>query len=443
MVSDVEVDGSDKEGRKRRRALSLEDCRCPVCLEIFLEPVTLPCAHTFCKVCFLESVDKAALCCPLCRRRVSTWARLNSRKNSLVDQKLWDQIQTCFPLQCQRRVTGGEEEEEPRVPVCFPRVSQPGELKQEYEDQVTKLMEDKRFHEEEERKASEDFIQRLLAEEEKLRQEETRRREGDEELARLLSSQLNSAPVSQENVGPPHVTPAKKKKRQQQKEEVGGGQIEKFLFPFPSTNVASSCSFLFNKENIHLQVERPPPKLDSYGQTDGHTVDLPLQVPAEGSCEAGTLEEMTSWVCPSALQEVGAASIGVSVLEAELLCRQRQEEEDRRLALLLQKELDQEEKQRATNRRRGSSDPYLLRHHSSREMMAGSCDTPTRASRKTTKTSSPPSSSMKTKDISSSTKISGLSTSMKGSSSSNSSSKQATLTEMFSFRAANSSHASQ
>ncbi|KAM8903646.1 E3 ubiquitin-protein ligase rnf168 isoform 2-T8 [Spinachia spinachia] len=413
MVSDVEVDGSDKEGRKRRRALSLEDCRCPVCLEIFLEPVTLPCAHTFCKVCFLESVDKAALCCPLCRRRVSTWARLNSRKNSLVDQKLWDQIQTCFPLQCQRRVTGGEEEEEPRVPVCFPRVSQPGELKQEYEDQVTKLMEDKRFHEEEERKASEDFIQRLLAEEEKLRQEETRRREGDEELARLLSSQLNSAPVSQENVGPPHVTPAKKKKRQQQKEEVGGGQIEKFLFPFPSTNVASSCSFLFNK------------------------------VPAEGSCEAGTLEEMTSWVCPSALQEVGAASIGVSVLEAELLCRQRQEEEDRRLALLLQKELDQEEKQRATNRRRGSSDPYLLRHHSSREMMAGSCDTPTRASRKTTKTSSPPSSSMKTKDISSSTKISGLSTSMKGSSSSNSSSKQATLTEMFSFRAANSSHASQ
>ncbi|KAM8903647.1 E3 ubiquitin-protein ligase rnf168 isoform 3-T9 [Spinachia spinachia] len=388
MVSDVEVDGSDKEGRKRRRALSLEDCRCPVCLEIFLEPVTLPCAHTFCKVCFLESVDKAALCCPLCRRRVSTWARLNSRKNSLVDQKLWDQIQTCFPLQCQRRVTGGEEEEEPRVPVCFPRVSQPGELKQEYEDQVTKLMEDKRFHEEEERKASEDFIQRLLAEEEKLRQEETRRREGDEELARLLSSQLNSAPVSQENVGPPHVTPAKKKKRQQQKEEVGGGQIEKFLFPFPSTNVASSCSFLFNKE-------------------------------------------------------VGAASIGVSVLEAELLCRQRQEEEDRRLALLLQKELDQEEKQRATNRRRGSSDPYLLRHHSSREMMAGSCDTPTRASRKTTKTSSPPSSSMKTKDISSSTKISGLSTSMKGSSSSNSSSKQATLTEMFSFRAANSSHASQ
>uniref|UniRef100_A0A3P8U9J5 RING-type E3 ubiquitin transferase n=1 Tax=Amphiprion percula TaxID=161767 RepID=A0A3P8U9J5_AMPPE len=83
-----------------------DDCLCPVCLEIFMEPVTLPCSHTFCKACFLESVDKATLCCPLCRRRVSTWARLNSRTNSLVNQQLWQQIQDQFPLQCQRRLSG-------------------------------------------------------------------------------------------------------------------------------------------------------------------------------------------------------------------------------------------------------------------------------------------------------------------------------------------------
>ncbi|KAL6104865.1 rnf168 [Pungitius sinensis] len=433
MVSDAEVDGSDREGRKRRRALSLEDCRCPVCLEIFLEPVTLPCTHTFCKVCFLESVDKAALCCPLCRRRISTWARLNSRKNSLVDQTLWEQIQTCFPLQCQRRLTGQEEEEEPGV--CFPRVSQPGELKQEYEDQVTKLMEEKRFHEEEERKASEDFIQRLLAEEENLRQEETRRREGDEKLARLLSSQLNPAPVSQENVGTPHV---KNKKKLKKEEEVGGGQMEKFLFPLPSNNVSSSCSFRSNKENIlllqveqvGLQVERPPPALDYYGQTAGSSFDLHLQVSGEGSSQQEMLEEVTSRGCPSSPEVVGEASIGVAGLEAELMCRRRQEEEDRRLALLLQKELDQEEKQRATNRRKGSSDPYLLRHQSRQEVKSSSCDTATRPSRRTTKISTPPSSS--TKDHWSSTKTSTPS-------SSNSRTKQATLTEMFSFRAADSS----
>uniref|UniRef100_A0A674NNZ9 RING-type E3 ubiquitin transferase n=1 Tax=Takifugu rubripes TaxID=31033 RepID=A0A674NNZ9_TAKRU len=86
--------------------LTLQDCRCPVCLEILCEPVTLPCTHTFCKGCFLESVDKATLCCPLCRKRVSTWARQNSRNNTLVNQQLWNQIQDQFPLHCQRRLSG-------------------------------------------------------------------------------------------------------------------------------------------------------------------------------------------------------------------------------------------------------------------------------------------------------------------------------------------------
>eukprot|EP00064_Thunnus_orientalis_P026089 superscaffoldBa00015271_g26558 len=52
-VSDVEVEVSslsDRAGRGRRAGPpSLDDCLCPVCLEIFLEPVTLPCTHTFCK----------------------------------------------------------------------------------------------------------------------------------------------------------------------------------------------------------------------------------------------------------------------------------------------------------------------------------------------------------------------------------------------------------
>lgn len=105
---------SDEEpGLGQEGTLNRADCLCPICLEIFLEPVTLPCTHTFCKPCFLETVDKANICCPLCRKRVSTWARLNSRNKTLVNTELWRRIQDAFPTQCQRRLNGvGEEEED-------------------------------------------------------------------------------------------------------------------------------------------------------------------------------------------------------------------------------------------------------------------------------------------------------------------------------------------
>lgn len=92
--------------------LNQADCLCPICLEIFLEPVTLPCTHTFCKPCFLETVDKANICCPLCRKRVSTWARLNGRNKTLVNAELWRRIQNTFPTQCQRRLNGVDGEED-------------------------------------------------------------------------------------------------------------------------------------------------------------------------------------------------------------------------------------------------------------------------------------------------------------------------------------------
>uniref|UniRef100_A0A3Q2V8J3 RING-type E3 ubiquitin transferase n=1 Tax=Haplochromis burtoni TaxID=8153 RepID=A0A3Q2V8J3_HAPBU len=97
----------------KKAILSWVHCLCPVCLEVFMEPVTLPCTHTFCKVCFLESVDKATLCCPMCRKRVSTWARLHSRNNTLVNETLWRRIQTCFPRQCEHRLSGQGEAEDP------------------------------------------------------------------------------------------------------------------------------------------------------------------------------------------------------------------------------------------------------------------------------------------------------------------------------------------
>ena len=53
--------------------------RCPICYEIIGEPVVYPCQHEVCKACFERSMETANLWCPLCRKRVSSWARRNFR----------------------------------------------------------------------------------------------------------------------------------------------------------------------------------------------------------------------------------------------------------------------------------------------------------------------------------------------------------------------------
>ncbi|KAK5904100.1 hypothetical protein CesoFtcFv8_005698 [Champsocephalus esox] len=387
---------SDLEGL----SLSLDDCRCPVCLEIFMEPVTLPCSHTFCKVCFLESVDKATLCCPLCRKRVSSWARLHGRKNSMVDQKLWSRIQSSFPLQCERRISG--EEEELGVSVFFPRVCLPGELKQEYEDQVSRLTEERLLLKEEESRQSEELIKRLLQEEQLELQEERKRREEDDgRLALLLSSQLNAAPAVV-------VSAAKKKKK---KTEVSGGQMERFLCHLPAHSSSSEGCFMSNKENIllrdaALQEERLEgflcPSEEEQRESRFHADAGPSSAKRKIS-ERSEDENLTAPKrgCPSPF----SPTVDLTGWES----RQRQEEDDRRLALVLQKELDQEERQRASDRRKGSADPYLLRQNRG----SPKTSSPKTSSPKTssTKTSSPKTSSTKT----SSTKTCSPKTSSRGS----------------------------
>ncbi|XP_030007145.1 E3 ubiquitin-protein ligase rnf168 [Sphaeramia orbicularis] len=433
-VSDVEVERG--RGRSGGQPLSREDCLCPVCLEIYMEPVTLPCTHTFCKACFLESVDKATLCCPMCRRRVSTWARQNSRNKTLVNERLWRQIQTAFPLECQRRISGqdGDTDDAVGVPVSFHKVSQPGELRQEFEDQITKLTEEKRVQDEEQRRASEEYIQKLLAEEEEELQEERRRREEDERLARLISQQLNSVPVSQENLRP-DVTAAKKK------EKMNAGQIDKYLCPVQcrSSDSSPTSSFMANKENILLSQVKPPserplPRLDYYGpqtqrhdrQTDQSGASTP-PLPSEEPRGVGALKRKTEDEggatskrgCPSSASSSAAAGgtvlNSIAELEAELQSRRRQEEEDRRLALILQKELDQEERQRATDRSKGSADAYHLRQ------ARNTPKTPPTTAKRTARTSTATPSSSAQRKTSSST------------SGSSSSGRQTTLTDMFTF----------
>ncbi|KFV50299.1 E3 ubiquitin-protein ligase RNF168, partial [Gavia stellata] len=184
--------------KKSEAPLSLSDCLCQICMEIFVEPVTLPCNHTLCNSCFQLTVEKASLCCPFCRRRVSSWARYNARRNTLINWELWEKIQKNYPKECERRINGQDLEEEICVPHPQHQLSKPGELRQEYEAEISKVEAERRAHEQEENKASEEYIQRLLAEEEEEhRLAEERRREmekqlkQDEEFAWQLSNSLN------------------------------------------------------------------------------------------------------------------------------------------------------------------------------------------------------------------------------------------------------------
>ncbi|XP_071212599.1 E3 ubiquitin-protein ligase rnf168 [Salvelinus alpinus] len=419
-VSEIEMAAPEGGGTE---GLSRADCLCPVCLEIFLEPVTLPCSHTFCKPCFLETVDKANLCCPLCRKRVSTWARLNGRNKTLVNDELWQRVQAAFPMQCQRRLSGQEEEEEDEnILVPGPKVSLPGEVRREYEDQISKILEEKRALEEAERKASEEYIQCLLADEEerleRRRHEETQL-ENDSKLARLLSQELNPIPISesQKIMRTNDITPAIKKRN------TNAGDIEKFLSPIPQRHNSNSetsptSSFMANKENILHSGSKPwsskepaeqtMPLLEFYPEsyrtpceasTSSESTVYHLTVPSGSSlartplhgtpkrgvtsakrksCDIdepneGKADVVSKWLCPSSSSlhaaDRGEVGLGEKALllqelaqrEEALFSRMQQEQEDRQMAFQLQRQLNREEADRTVDRSKGSSDQYQLR----------------------------------------------------------------------------------
>ncbi|NXL81986.1 RN168 ligase, partial [Leptocoma aspasia] len=240
--------------KKSKAPLSLADCLCQICMEIFVEPVTLPCSHTLCNSCFQMTVEKASLCCPFCRRRVSSWARYNARRNTLINWELWEKIQKNYPEECERRMNGQDLDEEICVPRPHHQLSKPGELRQEYEAEISKVEAERRAHEQEENKASEEYIQRLLAEEEEEhRLAEERRKEmekqlkQDEELAWQLSNSLNEDP---EGHVPGSLSPARSVSVQMsplnltkaKNKPSNSGDIQKYLSP-KNCGMLGSASF--------------------------------------------------------------------------------------------------------------------------------------------------------------------------------------------------------
>ncbi|KAM8737910.1 zinc-binding protein A33-like [Acanthopagrus schlegelii] len=81
-----------------------EDLCCPVCRDVFREPVVLSCSHSFCKDCLQRCwVDKEIRECPLCKRRSSrNHPPLNLVLKNLCETFLQDRDQRASEDLCSR-----------------------------------------------------------------------------------------------------------------------------------------------------------------------------------------------------------------------------------------------------------------------------------------------------------------------------------------------------
>uniref|UniRef100_UPI003AAEE65D E3 ubiquitin-protein ligase TRIM21-like isoform X1 n=1 Tax=Centroberyx gerrardi TaxID=166262 RepID=UPI003AAEE65D len=65
--------------------LSEEQFLCPICLDVFTDPVTIPCGHNFCKNCITQHWDINVQCqCPICKDRFKRRPKL--RVNTFISE---------------------------------------------------------------------------------------------------------------------------------------------------------------------------------------------------------------------------------------------------------------------------------------------------------------------------------------------------------------------
>ncbi|KAM8751190.1 uncharacterized protein AB9X84_012841 [Acanthopagrus schlegelii] len=86
---------------------------CSICLDVFTDPVTIPCGHNFCKTCITKHWDKNVLCqCPNCKKTFNTRPEL--QVNTFISE-----MAAQFRQSAQQKASSSSSEQQ---------VSKPGEV---------------------------------------------------------------------------------------------------------------------------------------------------------------------------------------------------------------------------------------------------------------------------------------------------------------------------
>lgn len=193
-------------------------------------------------------------------------------------------------------------------------LSKPGELRREYEEEISKVEAERQASKEEENKASEEYIQKLLAEEEEEEKRQTERRrsemeeqlKGDEELARRLSISINNNYEKNVLISPSSsrksdaVTNKSQKKNTNKQKQKNFGDIQKYLSP--KLKSGSEVVHEEDKSCISKEIDSSDMKSPVWQDTEIEKDDMPtlsphvyLETQEQGS--ESLVESPVPWIC--------------------------------------------------------------------------------------------------------------------------------------------------
>lgn len=170
--------------------LSEEQVHCSICLDVFTNPVSIPCGHNFCQCCILGYWKTSPLYqCPMCKK--SFYKRPDISVNTVL-REIAEQFKEI-------RVRSEEEEEKKKA-------SEREQEEEEEGDSGRKWTMERRKKEDEEW-LLEKHQKKHLLEELKQKQEEERRRREKEELPPLIPTPPPPAPRARTREPPPPPPP--------------------------------------------------------------------------------------------------------------------------------------------------------------------------------------------------------------------------------------------